>query len=264
MILLWDRPTGRCQQRPSKSSAICSSMAHSLQFPVFMAFPRVLDVPPVPQRTTNGLVTVCLSSGKFLSMARLDRLARWTWLFVLLVALPLSVNAGGSFEFGKPLFHNFTDADFQTESQIFCGVQDRNGMMLFGNTECVLTYDGQSWESVLVPGGSFIFGLAIDANDRIWVGGVDQVGQLVPQGGSYQFKSLLDQVPAAAKPLGKIRDVIARGKKVYFTCAKGVLVYSDDQFTLIPWPVQQESYGFQSWKAIASRDRIFVHAAGYP
>lgn len=239
-------------------------MAHSLQFTAFTAFPRVLDVSPVPQRTTNGLVTVCPSSGKLLSMERLYRFARWTWLFVLLVALPFSANGGGCFEFGKPLFHNFTDADFQTESLIFCGVQDRNGMMLFGNTECVLAYDGQSWETILVPGGSFIFGLAIDANDGIWVGGVDQVGQLIPHGGSYQFKSLLDQVPATAKPFGKIPDVIARGNKVYFPCEKGVLVYGDGQFTLIPWPVKPESYGFQSWKAIASRDRIFLHAAGYP
>jgi signal transduction histidine kinase/DNA-binding response OmpR family regulator len=219
---------------------------------------------PAPQRTTNGLVTVRTSSGKLLSMVRLDRLAGWTWLLLSLVAFPLSANAGGRFEFGKPLFHNFTDVDFQTESQILCGIQDRNGLMLFGNTECVLSYDGQNWETILVPGGSFIFGLGIDSNDKIWVGGVDQVGQLVPHGGSYRFKSLLDQVPASAKPFGRIRDVIPRGTKVYFSCEKGILVFDNGQFTLIPWPSQPESSGIQSWKAIASRERIFVHSPGDP
>jgi signal transduction histidine kinase/CheY-like chemotaxis protein len=197
-------------------------------------------------------------------MVRLDRLAVKTWFFLALIVLPFAARAASGFEFGKPLFHNFTDADFQTESQIFCGIQDRNGMMLFGNTECVLAYDGLSWETILVPGGSFVFGLAIDSDQRIWVGGVDQIGQLIPQGGSYQFKSLLDQVPATAKPLGRLRDAIARENKVYFPCEKGLLVFGNGQFSLIPWPAKPESYNVQPWKAVASRDRIFVHAPGYP
>jgi signal transduction histidine kinase/DNA-binding response OmpR family regulator len=185
-------------------------------------------------------------------------------LFLVFLAFPLIANATSRFEFGKPLFHSFTAIDFQSEPQVFCAVQDHNGTMLFGNQECILTYDGQNWETIPVPNSIVVQGLAIDSNQTIWVGGVDDIGRLIPQGGSYQFKSLIDRVPASAKPLGIIRSAIAIGKSVYFPYEKGVLVFNGTQFSLVPWPTKTETYGPRSWKAFASSDRIFIHAPDNP
>jgi signal transduction histidine kinase/DNA-binding response OmpR family regulator len=187
-----------------------------------------------------------------------------TWFFLALPALPLIASAAGRLEFGKPLFHSFTAIDFQSEPQVFCAVQDSNGMMLFGNQECILTYDGQNWETIPVPNSIVVEGLAIDSKQTIWVGGVDEVGQLVPQGGSYRFKSLIDQVPSSAKPLGIVRSAIAIGNCVYFPYEKGVLMFDGQQFLLIPWPTKTETYGPRAWKALASRDRVFIHAPDNP
>jgi signal transduction histidine kinase/DNA-binding response OmpR family regulator len=187
-----------------------------------------------------------------------------TGLFLIFLAFPLIASAASRFEFGKPLFHSFTAIDFQSEPQVFCAVQDPNGMMLFGNQECILTYDGQNWETIPVPNSIVVEGLAIDSNQTIWVGGVDDVGRLIPQGGSYQFKSLIDRVPASAKPLGIVRSAIAIGKGVYFPSEKGVLIFNGNQFSLVPWPTKTETYGPGSWKAFACSDRIFIHAPDNP
>jgi signal transduction histidine kinase/DNA-binding response OmpR family regulator len=195
---------------------------------------------------------------------RVYRIAVRTGLFLALSTFALIANATSRFEFGKPLFHSFTAIDFQSEPQIFCAVQDRGGMMLFGNQECILTYDGQNWETIPVPNSIVVEGLAIDSHQTIWVGGVDEIGQLIPQSGSYQFKSLADQVPASAKPLGIVRSAIAIGKNVYFAYEKGVLVFDGKHFFLVPWPTKTESYGSRAWKAFASSDRIFIHAPDNP
>ena len=93
------------------------------------------------------------------------------------------------FEFGRPLYRFFNTREYQADTQNWAAVEDQQGLLLFGNDNLVLQYDGQRWEHVRVPGGLAIKGLAVNDRGEIWVGGAGQLGRLVREGDRYRFLS---------------------------------------------------------------------------
>ena len=93
----------------------------------------------------------------------------------ILVAIALTTASsceGQSFwELGRPLYQFFSTRDYGGDNQNWSTIQDREGLLFFGNNSFVLDYDGQRWGHVAVPGGFAIRGLAVDASGAIWVGG---------------------------------------------------------------------------------------------
>ena len=127
------------------------------------------------------------------------------------VALALLVGASGavrgqshpaSSEAGIPIMQSFGVRDYEEHNQNWAAVQDAAGVLYVGNKDVVLAYDGQSWESIHT-GGSFIRCLAVDAADRIWIGGVDEFGYLEADGlGGRRYISLGEHLPKGmADPL---------------------------------------------------------------
>jgi signal transduction histidine kinase/CheY-like chemotaxis protein len=163
-------------------------------------------------------------------------------------------------EFGRPLVRYFSMRDYGAHDQNWAAVQDDLGSLLFGNRDCVLQYDGREWNQIPVPGGVYIRGLAKDSAGQIWVGGVDRLGQLVTNGSIYHFRPMDQLVPPSAKPFGDVLQIVAQGKKVYFSTLKEMLIWQNGIFTVLPWPSQTGI----SWRLLQSGNRVFIHAQGEP
>ncbi len=161
--------------------------------------------------------------------------------------------------FGRPLFHHFTTRDFLAADQVWAGVQDNRGAMLFGSEGCVLSFDGFRWRRIPIPNGSFIRGLAADRTGTIWVAGVDVIGTLT-SGAAPEFRPLQGLVPEEFKPLRDVWDIFPVGDRLYFSTDKGMLCWDGKRFSVIPWPGLAES----NWFLSATKDRLFVHAKNQP
>src|SRR6266446_6308010 len=125
-----------------------------------------------------------------LSFPRIRSSNRYIYFFILLAAILPSVAGAGaeeSIELGRPLYRFFSTREYLADNQNWNAVQDRQGLLLFGNDNLVLQYDGQRWEHIPVPGGSAIQGLAINEDGEIWVGGVGRLGRLVRESDQYRF-----------------------------------------------------------------------------
>src|SRR5688572_1695242 len=175
--------------------------------------------------------------------------------FVLAGGL-LSLCGAPASERGRPFVQAFAVRDYGEHSQNWCAVQDRAGTLYIGNSNVVLAYDGLEWRSLEV-GGQFIRGLALDPEDRVCVGGVNQLGYLADDGrGGRTFVSLRERLPEAERDFRDIRRVIANRGGVYFLCDDRVLRWHEERFTV-------ERFGAPAYSCELDNE-VVVSAAGQP
>src|SRR6516164_151555 len=148
-----------------------------------------------------------------LSLTRIRSINRYIYFFILLTAILPGVAAAGaqeSIELGRPLYRFFSTREYLADNQNWNAVQDRQGLLLFGNDNLVLQYDGQRWERIPVPGGGAIHGLAVDDRGEIWVGGAGQLGRLVREGNRYRFLGTAGEKGLPAN-FGEVAQIVSGG-----------------------------------------------------
>jgi signal transduction histidine kinase/CheY-like chemotaxis protein/ligand-binding sensor domain-containing protein len=197
-----------------------------------------------------------------LSFPRIRSGNRYIYFFILLAAILRSVAGAGaeeSIELGRPLYRFFSTREYLADNQNWNAVQDRQGLLLFGNDNLVLQYDGQRWERIPVPGGLAIQGLAGDGDGEIWVGGAGQLGQLVHQGDRYTFLTANGEKGLPAN-FGEVAQIVPGGGADFVRSEKALLVHEGDAWTSMAWP---HGDGFDYMLSAVGK-RVFVHCRNDP
>jgi signal transduction histidine kinase/DNA-binding NarL/FixJ family response regulator len=210
---------------------------------------------------TNGLEPLQIISTRLTRGTQQSEMRKITLFFFLLVATLTGLATSplkARFEYGRPMFRNFTTREYGAADQNWVALQDRRGRMLFGNVGCVLQFDGESWSKISIPGGTPIRALSEDRNGNIWAAGVNSIGQLKPKGASYEFQSIADLVPANFRPFGNAWDAVSSSTTTYISTDRALLLLKDGLIKAIPWPNETGL----SWLLIASSKRIFISARG--
>jgi len=137
-------------------------------------------------------------------------------------------------ERGLPFVQSFLPSDYEGHNQTWNAVQDRAGRLYVGNRDAVLTFDGQRWGRI-ETGGLFIYSLALDADDRLWIGGVNELGYLDDDGkGGRAFHSLREKLPPEAREFGAVFYLAVLPHGVYFVTSSGWLRWHDGRFAWSP------------------------------
>jgi signal transduction histidine kinase/ActR/RegA family two-component response regulator len=162
-------------------------------------------------------------------------------------------------ELGRPFYQFFSTRDYGGDNQNWSEIQNPEGLLFFGNNNSVLGYDGQRWDHIAVPGGFAIRGLTVDSTGAIWVGGADQLGHLIPNGGRYQFVPFKAdwRLPSA---FGEVLDIVPCGTAEFVRTEKKLLVYQNGSCDAISWP---HGNGFD-YIVAATEKRVFVHGKDDP
>ena len=79
---------------------------------------------------------------------------------------------------GMPFVRNFLTKEYDAESQNWDVVQDKRGVMYFGNNKGLLEYDGEKWRTYTTPNNSVVRSLAIDSTGTIYVGAFNELGYM--------------------------------------------------------------------------------------
>jgi len=88
--------------------------------------------------------------------------------------------------------YNYSTKAYNALPQNWAIIQDKRGVMYFGNNEGVLEYDGVSWRMIKVSNETNIRSLAIDDKGKIYVGANGEFGYLKPDSsGNMRFISML-------------------------------------------------------------------------
>jgi serine phosphatase RsbU (regulator of sigma subunit) len=159
-------------------------------------------------------------------------------------------------ETGRPFIRNYDPKEYGAAFNYWAIAQDQRGVMYFGNWNGVLEYDGVSWRLISTPNKSGVRSLAIEANNRIYVGAVGDLGYLAPDSlGNMHFVSLLDHVAPENREFNEVWYSYATSQGVYFRTDK----------ILLRWANQR----MQTWKPATAfsglfvvRDRVYIQQWG--
>ena len=159
-------------------------------------------------------------------------------LFIVLaffLQLPLLVNSQVKNK-GIPFIINYSRDDYKAAKQNWSVVQDKRGVMYFGNTMGVLEFDGQNWRLIPVRNNSLARSLAIDQTGRIYVGARKEFGYLKPDSiGRLAYVSLVDKISDENDRNSKfdIGQILFSGKQVFFVGRGIMFKYENEKVEVI-------------------------------
>ncbi|MEM8601287.1 MAG: ATP-binding protein [Bacteroidota bacterium] len=177
-------------------------------------------------------------------------------LLLLLIGAEASTVLGQKAAPGPPLFSQRYDAgDLGLEPQNWTVVQDSRGQIVVGNNGGLALFDGQRWETQSIP--NFIArAIAADADGQLFVGGIDEMGQLVPDSlGQLRYESLRYHLPD--EDYGDIWNTLVAGEQVIFQGRHHLLIWDGERFEV----VQPEAPISRTY---VLDDTLFVHLRGQP
>jgi signal transduction histidine kinase/DNA-binding response OmpR family regulator len=188
------------------------------------------------------------------------------WLFALVASFVGPVARAQGFgegvgadrsEVGRPLLRHFAARDYGAHHQMWVGVEDALGLPHFGNRGCVLEFDGVEWLRIEVPGTTFVRGLALGPDGKVYVGAVDELGYIEadPLGGK-RFVSLRDRLPAEYREFGDIWRTVATKDGVFFAAGRKVFRWHAGAFQVWEFPGDASV-----WLHVAN-DRVYIHRRG--
>jgi len=137
---------------------------------------------------------------------------------------------------GLPFVTSFPPKVYGHGTQNFAAVQDQTGIMYFGNSNGVLTYDGHEWELVEVSNQSEVHALAVSSDGTIYVGAQGDFGFLEkgPQG-ELIYRSLLEKVPVADRDFNDVWNIhILETGRIIFRATSALFIYQSGKITTIP------------------------------
>lgn len=118
---------------------------------------------------------------------------------------------------GLPLVYNYSKSMYQGGSRTWDIKQDSHGIMYFGNSEGLLTFDGRYWRTFSLPNHTNIRSIWVGANDRIYVGGQGDFGYFERslQSG-LTYRSLKNLIPVKYRNFADIWNTVGVGQSVFF------------------------------------------------
>ncbi len=155
-------------------------------------------------------------------------------------------------EIGIPYLRNYSPKEYDADVQNWTIVQDKRGVMYFGNNAGILEYDGVSWRLIQTTNRSAVRSLAVGNDGKIYVGAQGEIGYLLPNSiGQLQYISLRDSVPTEYRDFADIAKIYATTAGVYFQALDRVFRWSNHRM--------------QTWKPTDSfhlsfvvRDRFYI------
>ena len=159
----------------------------------------------------------------------MERLKFAVYLALIIAFLPSPLRAALNSEAGAFVFRTYSAKDYSASPQNWSIVQDPHGVLYFGNTEGILSYDSVNWKMIRMPNGAVAQSLALAANGIVYVGGVGEFGYLeTGPKGLTRFTSLLPRLPLADRRFGRVWDVIPRPEGIYFGAFERVFRLNPD------------------------------------
>lgn len=169
---------------------------------------------------------------------------------LILVVCPLRSSASG----GYPLLFNYSYEQYGTDADLqnWDITQSETGEIFVGNNNCLLRFDGSSWQKISSYGNR-IFRSVCAADGRLYAGRHNEFGYLEKdEFGKYEFRSL-----SAGKPVmqdnEQIWNIIPLGSSVYFQSFSALYALENDS-------VSQIELGFSPFCIYTDHINLYVQA----
>lgn len=132
-----------------------------------------------------------------------------------------------------PQIENYSYGEYKGGIQNWDAAQDKNGILYFGNNDGLLTFNGSFWNLYHLPNFTVVRSVEIDAQNRIFIGGQDEIGYFFPdKEGRLTYHSLMHLIPEKERKFADVWNVEVSGDEVFFRSINKLLHYKDDRIII--------------------------------
>ena len=137
-----------------------------------------------------------------------------------------SFSQNSSVPFGTPIIFNYSSKDYLASAENFSVVQDKQGVIYFGNMGCVLEFDGVVWRKIDVKRDYPVRSMAIDSLGTIYLSTGIEFGFLQPNAsGVLKYTSLSKYLKLTEFQMEGIGRVFVTSKTVCFQTSQSLIIY---------------------------------------
>src|ERR1700761_7206909 len=139
---------------------------------------------------------------------------------------------------GVPYVQNYTKAIYQSGNQNWSVTRDEHGIMYFGNSQGLLTFDGRYWQSYQMPNGLIVRSVAADGKGKVYAGSFGEFGYWENnENGRQQYHSLNQLVPKQYQPINEeIWKIYVDDGQVIFQSFGSIYIYSQGKINVVKGP----------------------------
>ena len=153
------------------------------------------------------------------------RKASLFFTFLLVIAALIAQSADIK-SIGVPYVQNYTKAQYQSGNQNWSVTRDEHGIMYFGNSEGLLSFDGKYWQLYRMPNGLIVRSVAADGKGRIYAGGFGEFGYWENNSqGFLEYNSLISLAAKSYLPNEEIWKIYVDGDRVIFQSFGAIFIY---------------------------------------
>jgi hypothetical protein len=143
-----------------------------------------------------------------------------------LMNLVLGAAVNGQNTIGIPVIVNYPKQVYNAGSQNWGIVQDNNGIIYFANNDGLLSFDGNFWRKYFLPNQTRVRSIAIDTDNRIYVGGQSEIGYFsADKKGALIYTSLMSLIGANGKDFTDVWNICFYNGHVFFRAYRKILEY---------------------------------------
>lgn len=157
-------------------------------------------------------------------------------------------------EAGKPIITTYNCINIGVNSQSWDFVKDSRGIIYVGSAPGVFEFDGSTWRSIPTINNTHARSLAIDKNDRVYVGASGDFGYLASdKKGELRFVSLLNKLNENNKAFSYVWTTHIINNEIYFQSFEGIF-----RLTPLKKPIDDSNKNVSSedWKVKIWKPKI--------
>ena len=132
---------------------------------------------------------------------------------------------------GIPHIINYSSEDYHSIDQNWTVLQDLRGVMCFGNTNGMLTFDGNNWQTHAPSRyNGVVRSLSMNRKGTIYTGSINSFGFLATDAtGTIVFQPLHDQLPPARQSFNDIWKIACMDDLVFFMSRQSVFIFKNNK-----------------------------------
>lgn len=165
-------------------------------------------------------------------MNQLIQMSRYLFFIIAAIFL-INFNASAQRTIAVPQIINYSNEVYKGGLQNWGIAQDSQGIMYFGNNEGLMTFDGFRWSVFPLPNNTVVRSIAIDKNDRVYVGGQDEMGYFeADELGTLSYHSLIPLIANTEREFADVWRINIVDDGVFFMTNNRIFRYKGERVTV--------------------------------
>ena len=130
---------------------------------------------------------------------------------------------------------NFNRSNFNADPQFWAACEDNDGVMIFGNNDGAVFFDGNRWNKINLPNNSSVRSLLKSKSGKIFAGGYNEFGTLQKdKKGQYYYHSLMNEIHLSNKHIENIWQIHELGEYIICRTFNGLILIKGKTALFIP------------------------------